>query len=108
MVRSRQGNIEMAGALKQYTKSNPMKFILTIILLSLLSCKKENLDARIIATGTKCTIKTGVFSTGDKQPAQPVVIDGVYSQPNNALVYNVTDSQGVAWEIPDADLIVAN
>jgi hypothetical protein len=89
-------------------KSNPMKFILAIALLSLLSCKKENLDLRVIAPGTKCTIKAGVFSSSDKQPIQPVIVDGVFSQSNNALIfYKVTDTQGVDWEIPDTDLIVA-
>jgi len=85
-----------------------MKFIFAIALLSLLSCKKDNLDLRVIAPGTKCTIKAGVFSTGDKQPAQPVIVDGVYGQPNNALLfYSVTDAQGAVWEIPDSDLVVS-
>jgi hypothetical protein len=84
-----------------------MKFILAIILVSLLSCKKENLDLRVIAPGTKCTIKSGVFNTGDKQPAQPVIVDGVFNQSNNTIIfYNVTDTQGVVWEIPDGDLVI--
>ena len=84
-----------------------MKFILAIALLSLLSCKKDNLALRVIAPGTKCTIKAGVFGTGDKQPAQPVVVDGVFSQNNALIFYSVTDTQGVDWQIPDSDLVVA-
>jgi len=83
-----------------------MRFILAIILVSLLSCQKSNLDLRVLPAGTKCTIKAGVFNTGDKQPDQPVIVNGVFSQNSAIIFYNVTDTQGVAWQLPDNDLIV--
>lgn len=84
-----------------------MKTILaiTIMMTALLGCKKSNLDTRILQPGTKCTIYAGVFNPGDKQPAQPVVVGSLYNPGDNGmLVYNVMDSNGVAWVIPDNDL----
>ena len=86
-----------------------MKSILAIITMTAicLGCKKANLDTRILQSGTKCTIYAGVFNLGDKQPAQPVVVNSVYNPGDNGLImYNVTDSNGVAWVIPDNDLNV--
>jgi hypothetical protein len=85
-----------------------MKLILAIVLLSLLSCQKDNLNLRVLSKGTVCTIVAGTFDGSGPQPAQPVTIDGVYNQGNHALIYySVTDSQGAVWEIPDGDLVVS-
>jgi hypothetical protein len=84
-----------------------MKSILaiTIMMVAFLGCKKSNLDTRILQPGTKCTIYAGVFNPGDKQPAQPVVVNSLYNPGDNGLlVYTVTDSNGIVWEIPDNDL----
>jgi len=83
-----------------------MKYIFAIILVSLLSCQKSNLNLRILAPGTTCTIKAGVFASTDKQPAQPVIVGTVFSQNNAIIFYNVTDTQGVVWQLPDSDLVV--
>jgi len=86
-----------------------MKSILLIIIVmaAFLGCKKTDLDTRILQPGTKCTIYAGVFNPGDKQPAQPVVVNSLYNPGDNGLLlYNVTDSNGVVWVIPDNDLNV--
>jgi len=71
-----------------------------------LGCKKSNVDLRILEPGTKCTIYAGTFAAGDKQPAQPVVVNSVSNPGDTGLImYNVTDSNGVAWVIPDNDLV---
>lgn len=70
-----------------------------------MGCKKSNLDMRILQPGTKCNIYAGTFNPGDKQPAQPVVVNSIYNPGDTGLlVYNVTDNNGVAWIIPDNDL----
>jgi hypothetical protein len=84
-----------------------MKSILVIIIMTaaFMGCKKSSIDVRILQPGTKCTIYAGVFNPGDKQPVQPVVVNSVYNPGDNSLImYNVTDSNGVVWVLPDNDL----
>ena len=84
-----------------------LKMMLLIGLLATGSCTKDNLDNRILLAGTKCNIYSGVFGTGGKQPAQPVTVVNIYSTDSAGLIYyNVTDANGVSWQIPDNDLQV--
>ncbi len=87
---------------------SPAKVILTLLLIALFSCKKNNaLDTRVLQVGTKCNIYSGVFQPGDTQPAQPVTVTGIYRTASSGLIYyNVTDTNGVVWQIPDNDLQV--
>ena len=83
------------------------KLILTIILLSLLSCTKNNVNPSILPNGTKCAIRAGVFPSGSYQPSPPVIVDDVYQQGNGSTTYyDVTDTKGTVWQIPGNDLQV--
>lgn len=80
-----------------------MLFFLSI---SLVGCKKNKLDYRLLAKGTKCEIDPNVFSKGAFQPSPPVTVDSIYKQNQyDMLFYYVTDVKNIIWEIPDNDLI---
>ena len=84
-----------------------LKMMLLICLLATSACTKDNLDNRILPAGTKCNIYSGVFGTGGNQPAQPVTVVNIYSTDSAGMIYyNVTDANGVSWQIPDNDLQV--
>ena len=95
-------------AIEPYNTYNHMKkLILSIVLLSLLSCTKSNVNPGIIPNGTKCNIVSGVFTTGAYQPSQPVTITDIYKGDTASVIYyDVTDSKGVVWQIPGNDLVV--
>jgi hypothetical protein len=87
---------------------SPAKVILTLLLIALFSCKKDGgLDVRVLQPGTKCNIYSGVFAPGDLQPAVPVTVTSIFRKASSGLIYyNVTDTNGVVWQIPDNDLQV--
>jgi len=83
------------------------KLILFVVLLSLLSCTKSNVSPEILPSGTKCSIRSGVFASGAYQPTQPVIVTDIYQQGNGSTIYyDVTDSKGIVWQIPGSDLVV--
>ena len=88
------------------TYNHMKKLILSIALLSLLSCTKSNVNPGVIPNGTKCNIVSGIFSAGAYQPTQPVIVMDIYQQGSGSPMYDVTDSKGVVWQIPGSDLIV--
>lgn len=106
----------MDGATKNYTCrqvctkiiENLRKFTLFLILAVAVSCKKDDaINTRVLAVGTKCGIVSGVFNLGDVQPAVPVTIVSISRPATSGLIlYNVSDANGVIWEIPDNDLQV--
>jgi hypothetical protein len=88
---------------------SPIKIILVLLLISLFSCNKQQdaLDKRVLQPGTKCNIYAGVFAAGDPQPVAPVTVTSVYRTANSGMIYyNVTDANGVVWQLPDNDLQV--
>lgn len=79
------------------------KQILLIALASMVlaGCKKEQL----IVQGQSYHIKGNIFNKGVYQPAQPVMVNNLYTDPISGLPYaNVTDQNGTVWYIPQEDL----
>ena len=88
--------------------ASPVKVILTLLLIALFSCKKDSsLNLRVLQPGTKVSVVSNVFGEGDKQPAEPMTITSIFRGASSGLIfYNVTDANGVVWQLPDNDLQV--
>ena len=83
------------------------KLILSAFFLSLLGCTKSIVNPSIIPNGTKCDIRSGVFSSGAYQPSPPVIVTDIYQQGKSSTTYyDVTDTKGIVWQIPGDDLVV--
>ena len=75
--------------------------LILLLALTIVSCKKDT----VIITGQSYHIRSNVFNKGVYQPAQPVEVNTLYTDPNTGLPYaNVTDINGTVWYIPVADL----
>jgi|GEM_PF-1777090 len=94
-------------AAARFRMATLLNLIIFALLFSFIGCTKDNLATRVLQPGTKCNIYSGVFVTGDMQPAQPVVVVSIYRTASSGLIYyNVNDVNGITWQIPDNDLQV--